>query len=174
MDSEFDNEHDDDMNDDNQAAEQSPKALRRAADEGRKAKAELAAAKRELAMLRAGVDVETPVGKLFAKAYDGDIDADAIKAEWAAIAPKPADAPADEPVITPDEAKSTAERQALANNAPADVVQEVNPRDTALKAGMSTRSSGGTTDDALGVHFNELVKAAIAGDKRVLINAWES
>jgi hypothetical protein len=176
MDSEFDNENEhDDMDDEGQPAADSPKALRRAADEGRKAKAELASAKRELAMLKAGVDLESPIGKLFAKAYDGDTAADAIKAEWAAIAPKAGtDTPvAPEPVITDDEARSTTERQALANNSPADIASEADPRETAFKAGLATRAQGGSTEDALGAHFNELVRAAIDGDKRVTVEAWK-
>lgn len=44
------------------------------------AKAEAEAAKRELAMLRAGIDLDTPQGKLFAKAYDGESTLDAVKA----------------------------------------------------------------------------------------------
>ena len=41
--------------------------------------AEAAAAKRELNLIRAGVDLDSPTGKLFAKAYDGELDVDAIK-----------------------------------------------------------------------------------------------
>jgi hypothetical protein len=44
------------------------------------AKAEAEAARRELAMLKAGIDLETPQGKLFAKAYDGESTLDAVKA----------------------------------------------------------------------------------------------
>lgn len=43
------------------------------------AKAEAEAAKRELAMLKAGIDLDTPQGKLFAKAYDGESTLDAVK-----------------------------------------------------------------------------------------------
>lgn len=44
-----------------------------------KAKAEAEAAKRELAMLKAGIDLDSPQGKLFAKAYDGESSADAVR-----------------------------------------------------------------------------------------------
>ena len=43
------------------------------------AKAEAEAARRELAMLKAGIDLDTPQGKLFAKAYDGESTLDAVK-----------------------------------------------------------------------------------------------
>lgn len=61
--------------------------LKQEAEEGRQAKADAAkdraeadTAKRELAFLKAGIDLDTPQGKLFAKAYDGDPTADAVKA----------------------------------------------------------------------------------------------
>jgi len=41
--------------------------------------AEAEAARRELAMLKAGIDLDTPQGKLFAKAYDGESTLDAVK-----------------------------------------------------------------------------------------------
>ena len=44
------------------------------------AKAEAEAARRELAMLKAGIDLDTPQGKLFSKAYDGEPTLDAVKA----------------------------------------------------------------------------------------------
>lgn len=56
----------------------------------RKAKAEAKAGKewtekgqaalRKLALMEAGIDIAKPQGKLFAKAYDGELDTDAIKA----------------------------------------------------------------------------------------------
>jgi len=49
------------------------------AEAGRKAQAEAAQARRELAFLKAGVDLESPLGKLFAKGYDGDLTPDAVK-----------------------------------------------------------------------------------------------
>lgn len=43
--------------------------------------AEAQAAKRELALLKAGIDTESGQGKLFAKAYDGELTVEAIKAQ---------------------------------------------------------------------------------------------
>lgn len=42
--------------------------------------AEAEAAQRKLAFIEAGVDINTPTGKLFAKAYDGEVSLDAVKA----------------------------------------------------------------------------------------------
>lgn len=50
----------------------------KAGQERDKAVAEAAAAKRELAILRAGLP-DTPMAKYFAKGYDGDLDVDSIR-----------------------------------------------------------------------------------------------
>lgn len=60
--------------------EQDAKDGRRAKQEANQAAAEASIAKKELAFLRAGIDLETPQGKLFAKAYDGEPSLDAVKA----------------------------------------------------------------------------------------------
>lgn len=61
--------------------------LRRQAKEAQKERdalqAQLAAATRDSAMARAGVDLTDPRAKYFVKAYDGDETPEAIKAEWA-------------------------------------------------------------------------------------------
>ena len=60
--------------------EKQAKAGKAAAREANEAKAEANAAKRELALLKAGIDTNSPTGKLFVKAYDGEISVEAIKA----------------------------------------------------------------------------------------------
>lgn len=81
--------NDDDFSEDQetQPAEQSDERsdrkwvrdLEKRAKEASTAKAEAESAKRELAMLKAGIDLDSPQGKLFAKAYDGESTADAVK-----------------------------------------------------------------------------------------------
>lgn len=68
------------------------KKLRAEAKQGREATAradsavaEARAAQRELAMRRAGVDVESPLGALFNKGWDGEVDVDAMREGWAAV-----------------------------------------------------------------------------------------
>lgn len=45
------------------------------------ARAELEAAKRQLAFSRAGIDIDDPAAKYFVKAYDGELDPEVIRAE---------------------------------------------------------------------------------------------
>jgi hypothetical protein len=69
------------------------KDLRRAAEEGKKAKQELAQMKRELAFTKAGITLDDPRMTYFVKGYDGDLDPVAIKSaatEAGFIAPDPA------------------------------------------------------------------------------------
>lgn len=54
--------------------------LEQKAAEAKQAKAEAEAAKRELALIKAGVNLDSPQGRLFAKGYDGAADVAAIKA----------------------------------------------------------------------------------------------
>jgi hypothetical protein len=72
----------------NQTFEQVKAALKRSEkrekDLAEQAKAG-AAAQRELAFVRAGVDLDNPVGQLFAKAYDGELDKEAIGTAWTGL-----------------------------------------------------------------------------------------
>ena len=62
------------------------KLLRAQLKESRGASKANAAAQRELAFLKAGVDTDTKAGKLLLKAYDGDLsDVEALKAEAAEL-----------------------------------------------------------------------------------------
>lgn len=63
------------------------KAGREATARAEAAEKAAAAATRELAMRRAGVDPESPMGALFMKGYDGATDHDTLAAEWAKVSP---------------------------------------------------------------------------------------
>lgn len=176
----FHDDPEDDVTDEPEAeaADETPKALRRAAAEGKKAKADLASARRELAMVKAGVDTDSPLGAMFVKAYDGEADVETIKTQWAAIAPAAATAEVtiptpDEPNLADGEAASTAERQALAANSPADAPVDVDPNVTALDVHRGVIAKGGTNDDALSSMFETIVGAAHSGDPRVLVNHFQ-
>ena len=72
---------------------ETPADLRRAADEGKKAKQEAAALRRENAFLKAGVTIDDPKLAYFYKGYDGDLEPEKIKAaavEAGFLSPDPA------------------------------------------------------------------------------------
>lgn len=172
MPNDLDYDDDDDQIVDEPSERDNLRDLRRAAKDGNAAKAELAAAKRELALVKAGVDVDTALGAIFAKGYDGDADPAAIKAAWAALTPvtQTTDTPPADDIIDPAEAASTAERQALANGAPADVVPQPDVRAVMNSNVEAMRARGAREGDILGSSFETLVAAAAAGDRSVIID----
>ena len=151
-----------------------PRGLRRAAEAGQRAKAENLELRRENALLRAGVDLDSPLGALFAKGYDGDPSDDAIREAWAevhgAVPPTPEVPMTPDPHITADERASTAQRQALANGSPADLPPgPADPRDEADRIREAVVASGGRAEDGVAAALDHILGAATRGDHRVLI-----
>lgn len=176
---------DDDVNADGTADDESPNALRRAAKAGKAAKAEADRLSREIAFLKAGIDTDSPVGTMFAKAYDGELTKEAVTAAFAALGvpavqTPAADADADSDAGAGDDADdgltdadraSTRERSALANGSVNDSAANSNPDPTveARKIADSVIENGGTQDDSLAAMFHSIASAAIGGDKRVIV-----
>ena len=135
------------------------------------AKAEADALKREAAFLRAGVDLDTKAGQMFAKAYDGDLDTDAVKAEWAEIAP-PAPV-AVETAPDPVEVAQTRERASLAaESADPAAFSEKNPKRAGIEEFHRLREEEGYGADEASVQFfDKVLTAAVNGDGRVLWDA---
>lgn len=66
--------------DDFDAEDQTPKALRRQANKAKKLEAELTAMRRELAFARAGLPMDDPRMSYFVKGYEGELESDSIRA----------------------------------------------------------------------------------------------
>lgn len=149
------------------------KQLRELAKKGEQAEKALAEAndlRREVAVLKSGIDAETPLGKMFLKAYDGDpADVEAMRTAAAEVGvPFKGEAPA--PADTPPEPNGTEDRQALASEAPADTGVQENPIEAAQKKFLSDMQTGKTWSDAAGGFVGQLAQAAAAGDSRVLVD----
>lgn len=147
------------------------KELRRAADEGRTAKAEAEAAKRELAFVKAGVDTDTKIGKLLLKTYEGDLTSEAIKAEALELGAIKAEAPATTATTTAslDEQSQSLERQGLAGEPDVQGDPGPNPNMLAYKAAEAAMAAGQPREIAFGAGLTEMLKAAHAGDTRVIL-----
>ena len=136
--------------------------------------ADLLADRRELAFLKAGVDTSTPVGQLFMKAYDGELDATAIKEGYEALGMSAPAASETGDAFEADEAGSTQERQALASGATGDTGEQ-QPQPVRGEEGRAARvardalAHGAPREDAIGVMFNELTQAAASGDRSVIL-----
>lgn len=161
--------------DDATGNEPNVKALRDAAEQGRKDRAENERLKRELALAKAGVDTTSPVGKLFAKAWDGDPeDIDALKVEWAAVQPAgstttPTDTPT--PPGFQDPAGQQQHREGVtATGTPAgDAAPETkDPRDLAYERFNADR--GQPMEDRQEGAVSTLLEAYFNGDRRVMFD----
>lgn len=151
----------------------SAKDLRRQVEEGNRAKAELAAAQRELAFFRAGVNLEHPAGKLLLKAYDGDLDPAKIKAEAEALGALKAiesAAKAESNPLTPDEIAAFGERQALAQGASsAATPPSPDPYTEAYKLHAEQMTRGAKKDDAMAAAVGLIRQAGAKGDDRTYV-----
>ena len=165
------------------------KLLRDKANKADTLEAELAAARRETAILRAGIDADSPLGKMFLKAYEGDVDdTEALvnAAKEVGVPFRNAQAPEGGNANSGDgatgngdggaggdggttEPTGTAERQTVAGGAPPDTGQEPHPVQVALDQFQKDMAAGMTQEAAAGKVLNHLANAAAAGDKRVIV-----
>lgn len=150
------------------------KALRKAADAGRKAQEELSQMKRELLFAKAGIDTSSKIGALLFKTWEGD-DVEALKSEAAEFgignpAPQPA------PSITPEEAGQQAFRQSMARGDAAGAAElpERDPYDEAYDLFHEARKTGRTLDEAGLAAIDRVLVAAASGDRRAIFdpNDW--
>lgn len=126
--------------------------------------------KRENVMLRAGVDIDSDLGKLFSKGYEGDLDVAVVKEAWAKLTP-PSDSVQVEP--SPADVDAQAQRNALGADAPPPAqLTEPDPKRAGLEEFHRLRAEEGYTSEEAAVQaFDKLITAANNGDKRVL---WDN
>lgn len=143
------------------------KDLRKRADEARKLEQEAAQLKRELAFSKAGIDVDTPVGKMLFKAYDGELDKETLTAaarEVGAIN----DAPATPNEPSPEERSQSRERADLASESGTASIQQGDPFRDAEEAFKDAKRNGDRPEIAFGAALTKVFEAAQRGDTRVI------
>lgn len=154
--------------------EETPAQLREAANRAKQHKAEAEAARRELAFVKAGIDTDSKLGKLVFNTYDGELTKEAILEYVSDIpgfaAPVVESEGENEEELPPDELGSTSERNGLANDSSGDDGGKPDPRKVGRDAAKQVVESGGTQEDALATHFQQIVGAAKEGDKRVIVS----
>lgn len=139
----------------------------RALKEAAKAAEDAKAAMRENAMLKAGIDIDSPVGKMFFKTYEGELSKDAIK--QAAVEVGLAEVETKNPEVTPDEKNSTKERQGLTTGVPGSTEVKKHPIEEAKETADDFIKKGATFEDAGAAYVSTLVKRYQEGDKRAVI-----
>lgn len=108
-------------------------------------------AQRELAFLKAGVDLDSPKGKLFAKAYEGELNAEAVKAsaiEYEVIEP-----PKVESTLTPEEIAEAEKAAAATAGAPAGATELEPDPDLAMVEGRKVIEKTGRREEGIATAF---------------------
>jgi hypothetical protein len=127
--------------------------------------------KRENAMLKAGVDLSSPLGTLFLDGYKGELDPDAIKTAWSGL-PSAAAAPTPSPETEapdPEALRRQQEREALHNGSVAPGSEPpADPVDAAYKVFHDGMKRGMSRDRAAPAAIDVMLKAAMDGDERMI------
>lgn len=148
--------------------------LREKAGKADEATAALAQLARENAMLKSGINLETPLGQFFVESYTGDpSDVEGLKAKAAELgvpiegeAPAATEAQVVEPVYEPT---GTTQRMALSDGAPPDTGEDKHPKQLAREQFDRSVAQGHSRDDAAADALNVIAQAAMRGDRRVII-----
>jgi len=152
------------------------KKLREKAEQGSAAIDENARLKREMAFMRAGIDTSSKPAQALIASYDGELDADAIKAEAADWGLIKGEAP---PVKQYDENSPERQQQEIREQtsgqpAPVPPPPEVNGMDKAISGYHDNRKKGMGAETAQVQAFGEVIRAAAAGDQSTIFDpkAW--
>jgi hypothetical protein len=146
------------------------KELRDAADRGRKATQELDAVKREMAFLKAGVDTDTKAGQLLFKAYDGELETEAIQAEWQELVPGTAAPPPEPETVDATDTQVAEQRRELAGDSVPPGTQTESPYDAGHREFKTMMDAGRPKEDSAARFIHTVLEAAggDSPDQRVL------
>jgi len=146
------------------------KELRDAADRGKKASQELDAMKREMAFLKAGVDTDTKAGQLLYKAYDGDLETEAIQAEWSELVPAAAAPPPEPETVDATDTQVAEQRRDLAGDSVPPENQTESPYDAGHREFRTMMDEGRPKEDSAARFVHTVLEAAGGADpdQRVL------
>lgn len=123
---------------------------------------------RENVFLRAGVDLDSELGKLMFDGYKGDLNADAVKAYAETVgAGRPAT-----PGATAEQLAEQREREGLTGDIPPPIVEESpDPWEAGYKEFNKRVAKGATRENAAAEVFDRVIDAAARGDERVLFDS---
>lgn len=132
----------------------------------------------ENALLRAGVDLDSPQGQLIRDANAGKTpDVDAIKAQWALVQPQPEPVVETPPERIEGESQQAEERRALAASSTVEPEPtDLDPMEESMRMAHEvrypapgSRQKTGTETDALATAFHSRAVAGGQGDDRVYV-----
>jgi hypothetical protein len=156
----------------NDESDKNWKELRKQAEEAKAHKAELEAAKREMAFVKAGVDTDSKLGKMLLRTYEGELDKESIRAEARDVGFSFADESKgdekDERTVTDEEREAARRRDDLSSDTDNVKDEGKRPQVRAEDAFVESRMNGDRIETSAQLALEEYLRAAQAGDKRVL------
>lgn len=159
---------------DEEAPEGGISQLRESARKGQHAVAENTDLKRQILFMKAGIDLDTKLGKMLYRTFEGN-DLDALKAEATELgmlgnSPSQADLDAEAERSAEDTRRSSAQQSLSGGRAGAPTIEEgLDPRHAALESFQIDLRQGVDRDEAQQNAISKVLSAAANGDRRV---AW--
>lgn len=151
--------------------------LREAAERGRVAEAKAEALQRENLAIRAGIDIDSRLGKMFLENYKGELTVDAVKADALDLGILKTAAP--DTTAADEDADMQRQRQQMSGGratgaAGNEFSDTPNPYDTGYAEFHELMSKGVSRDRAGLALFDRVFAAGVKGDPRVRFNqsAW--
>lgn len=123
---------------------------------------------RELAMVKAGIDTDSPLGKMFFKSYEGDLTKEALTVSAQEIGLL--EVTTKTPEVTQQERTSTQERHQLQTGSVSPDQNPKHPNQEAVEEAKRVQSEGGTYQDAAAAFIATKVKRFSEGDARAVKN----
>ena len=151
------------------------KKLRAEAEQAKVLQKELEAKERQIAFLQAGVDTSSKLGQMLMKTYDGELSAEAIKAEAIEIGLVNSGEQVVVEEVTDEQAQYQEARNNLANGATARYEPDaVSAQDQAFDEYNNARREGLSTADAQDLAFASFISNAANGNPTAQFNeqAW--
>lgn len=123
------------------------------------------AAMRENAMLKAGINTDSPLGKFFSDSYKGELTKEAVTAAATEIGLLEKETP--DPEVSEQEKESTKERQKLTSGAadPSEMPKK-HPREEGIEQARRVLDEGGTYEQGGAAYLSTLMQRHQEGDPR--------
>ena len=136
------------------------KELCDAAERGKKATQELDAMKREMAFMKTRVDTDTKAGQLLYKAYDGELETEAIQAEWQELVPAAAAPPPEPETVDATDTQVAEQRRELAGDSVTPGNQIESPYDAGHREFKEMMDAGRPKEDSAARFIHTVLEAA--------------
>lgn len=153
------------------------RAMERDAKTAREAQQRADKAERQLAIVRAGLDLSNPAVEFFAQHYAGEVTAEAVAAEAKRLgllgeAPPPTPPVVEEPSAGDQNLSDLRDIVSQGSIPDSGHLPQKPVRESAMEEARTAIAKGMSGEDAMGSYFNRIAAAAQAGDSSVTIQGF--